>query len=209
MSIIEDTKQKVLAFTEEQKKRHAIRVAEKKRKVALAEKDQARKEQQMIDRRNKALPTIEKVAAKYGATVEALDTAAYVYKNMGKREVGTHINYGTSELAISRKLETKFTKSATSSKVLKGFISGMETAKGLREDLGKANKAMKGALGEGGNMYSNPNFGGQFAAPKRASSKPKSTSSTPKKTKKRSSSSNSSNSITVQSNNSLYPDIKW
>lgn len=134
-----------------------------KKASANRERKKAQQEIAIIKKRNKFLPGIQKLAHKYHAKVEALDTAAYVYKNVGNREVGVHINYGTSYLTMERKLETAFMKSAAGSKIVRGITSAALKAKAIREDLEEAGKAVKGAMGEGkGNMYEDPNFGKMF-----------------------------------------------
>lgn len=196
MSLIKDITGKV------QDIRGRVETYQKDRQKAkvVADRATAKRETQMINTRNKYLPGIQSIAAKYGASVEVLDTAAYVYKTDGNRANGVHINYGEGAATITRKLETKFTKSATTSKVIKGFTSAMHKAKDIREQLGEAGAAMKGAMGEGGGMYDNPNFGGAFAErPASGGSRSSGGSSGGKRKKSR----------PQRNPDQIYPDIKW
>lgn len=177
------------------------RAEQHKKNKALAERKKEKAELAIISKRKKYLPIIQRIALKFNANVEALDTAAYVYKQEKNRQIGVHINYGEPEHVIERKLETKFTKSARSSRVIKGIIEGAHTAKKLREDLGEAGKAVKGAMGDGkGGMYDDPNFGGAFAT--RTSSRSTGTKSAGTGTKKKKKSSPKAEK------NSLYPEYK-
>lgn len=174
---------------------------EHKKAKALAEKKKIQAEENLIRRRKKYLPMIYKLAHKYHASVEPLDTEAYVYKQEKNRQIGVHIAYGESWHTAERKIETKFTKSAKASKVIKGIIEGAHTVKKLREDLGEAGKAVKGAMGDGkGGMYDDPNFGGAFAARSSGPSSPRKSAGTGTKKKKKSSS--------QTEKNSLYPEFK-
>ena len=178
------------------------RAEQHKKDKIVAEKKKAQAELAVIKKRKKYLPIIQRLALKYNANVEALDTAAYVYKQEKNRQIGVHINYGEPEHVIERKLETKFTKSARSSRIIKGVIEGAHTVKQLREDLGKAGTAVKGAMGDGkGGMYDDPNFGGAFATrtSSRASSGTKASGTGTKKKKK---------SAPKAEKNSLYPEYK-
>lgn len=134
--------------------------------IKKSQKERSRKqdrmETQIIKTREKYLPGIQRIAKKFGAKCEVLDRAAYVFKTINGREIGIHINYGTSDLTIQRKLETTFTKSATGSKIIRGITSAAHKAKDIRKELGEAREAIHDAFGEGGNMYENPNFGKGF-----------------------------------------------
>jgi hypothetical protein len=164
-----------------------------------AQRDKARRETKMLKKKHHYLPQIQKIARRYGAEVEALDTAAYVYKTEGNRQKGVHINYGEGPATISRKLEVAFTKSATSSRVIKGITNAAHKAKAIREELGEAGEAIKGAMGDGkGNMFEDPNFGGAFNAGRSSGGSSGRSSGTKKK-----------RSSQPRNPDQIYPDIKW
>jgi hypothetical protein len=176
------------------------RAEQHKKDKVVAEKRKVQAELAVIKKRKKYLPIIQRLALKYNANVEALDTAAYVYKQEKNRQIGVHINYGEPEHTIERKLETKFTKSARSSRIIKGVIEGAHTVKQLREDIGKAGTAVKGAMGDGkGGMYDDPNFGGAFATRTSSAGTRKSSGTGAKKKKK---------SAPRAEKNSLFPEYK-
>ena len=130
-----------------------------KKKRVQAERARIRRQNEIIKKRNKHLPGIKRLAKKFHARVEVLDTAAFVYKNLGRREVGVHITYGLSEADVRRKLESAFTPSATSSKIIRGISAGARKIKAVKKDLGRARKDLHEALGGGKNMWEDPNFG--------------------------------------------------
>jgi hypothetical protein len=159
-----------------------------KGKVQKIQTDRARKTEQankdMLYRKRKHLPLIQKIARKFTASVEAYDTRAYVSKTVGGREVGVTIHYGESPTNIQLKMDRAFA----------------QRGKELREELGEAGEAIKGAVGDGsGSMYNDPNFGGQFRgssarAPSRGGKKGKAFA-------------DDEESDTHGS--SLYPEIRW
>ena len=100
-------------------------------------------------RRDKSLPHIRKIAKEYGATVDVLDTDAYIHRGKGRDEVGVHIRYGTSSDEIRARLEGVMFKSSTASKVASGARKVIETAKSGRKAL------LDSGLG-GGSMYGDP-----------------------------------------------------
>jgi hypothetical protein len=159
-----------------------------------AERAQYSAETRMLKKKRRYLPVIQKYAHRHGVSVEALDTAAYVYKTENGKTRGIHIDYGTGPATINRKIEIAFTKKASSSKILKGITNAAHKAKAIREELGEAGEAVKGAMGDGkGNMFEDPNFGGNFAG-----------------SGSRSSSSGKKRKPARQSNsNSIYPDMKF
>jgi len=157
-------------------------------------KEQANRE--MLNKKHKFLPQIQRIAKRFGASVDQSDTKAYVYKRVDGRERGVNITYGESDTNIELKLDRLFTQKPLSSKIIRKVTNAAHRAKEIREELGEAGEAIHGAVGDGsGNMFNNPNFGGNFAgAPARAS---------PQKKKK-----GGSGSPRV-SGNGLFPDIKW
>jgi hypothetical protein len=189
MGILDTVKGKVKSFQDENE-----------RKRDIAQKTKYRKEAAIIKNRNRYLPQIQTIAQTHGAQVEALDTEAYVYKTVGNRTTGVHIRYGENPSTINHKLEVKFTKSATSSKIIKGITSAAHRAKEIREELSEAGTAMKGAMGDGkGNMFEDPNFGGAFNTGRSSGGSSSGRSSGTKK--KRSS--------PQRNPDQIYPDIKW
>lgn len=131
----------------------------RQQKARRAEQAQIRAENAKIAKRNKYLPGIRKIAKRYHAGVEVLDTHAYIFKTVGKRQAGVHIPYGTHPRVIIRKLEVAFTPSAGTSKIIKGISSAAHKAKAIREDLDKAGKDIKSAMGGGkGNMWTDPDY---------------------------------------------------
>lgn len=190
MGILDTVKGKVKSFQDENE-----------RKREQSEREKYRRESKTIHIRNRSLPKIESIAKKFGASVEALDTEAYVYKTEGNRTNGIHIRYGENGNVIYHKLSVKFTKSAKSSHIIKGITSAAHKAKAIREELGEAGEAIKGAMGDGkGNMFEDPNFGGAFNAGSRSSGGSSSGRSSGTK-KKRSSQ--------PRNPDQIYPDIKW
>lgn len=188
MGIIGDLRGKVQGFQTEQE-----------RKREQAQQDKARRESKMLKKKHHYLPQIQKIARDFGAEVEGLDTAAYVYKTDGNRQKGVHINYGEGPATIARKLEVTFTKSATSSRVIKGITNAAHKAKAIREELGEAGEAIKGAMGDGkGNMFEDPNFGGAFAGRSSSGGSRSSSGGTKKK-----------RSGQPRNPDQIYPDIKW
>lgn len=189
MGILDTVKQSV---------KKSLDPAERKRSADRKEKEKYRKEAKTINTRNRYLPQIQSIASEYGADVEALDTEAYIFKNDGKRTRGIHVKYGMRPEIIRHKLEVVFTKSATSSKVIKGITSAAHRAKEIREELGEAGAAVKGAMGDGkGGMYDDPNFGGAFAARPSSGGGGRPASSGKKRSKP------------ARNPDQLYPDIKW
>lgn len=129
-----------------------------------AKKEQANRE--VLNTKRKYLPQIKNFARKFEANVEAYDTKAYVSKTIGGREVGVTISYGESPTNIRLKMDRAFTQKPLASRVLRGVKKAAQRGKEIREELGQAGEAIKGAVGDGsGNMYNNPDFGGQFSAP--------------------------------------------
>jgi len=100
-------------------------------------------------RRDKSLPHIRKIAKEYGATVDVLDSEAYVHRGKGNDEVGVHIRYGTSSDEIRAKLEGVMFKSSKKSKLLAGVRKTVETAKAGRKAF------LDSGIG-GGSMYGDP-----------------------------------------------------
>lgn len=118
---------------------------------------------ELLNKKYRYLPQIEKYAKKYGATVEAYDKKAYVYKEIDGRDVGINIAYGEPAATIRIRMERAFTQKPLSSRVLRRVKNAAHRAKEIREELGETGKAIKGAMGDGkGGMYEDPNFGGAF-----------------------------------------------
>lgn len=122
-----------------------------------------RSNRETLNKKRQYLPAIKNLASKYGANVEAYDKKAYVYKDIGGRDVGINVAYGEPKATIEIRMERAFTQKPLSSRVLRGVKNAAHRAKELREDLGETGKAIKGAVGDGkGSMYEDPNFGGAF-----------------------------------------------
>lgn len=122
-----------------------------------------KRNREMLHKKDQYLPQIEKFASKYGATVEAYDTKAYVVKEINGRDVGVNIAYGESPTNIRLKLDRAFTQKPLSSRVLRKVKNAGHRIKEIREEMGEAGEAIRGGIGDGsGNMWNDPNFGGNF-----------------------------------------------
>lgn len=120
-----------------------------KKKSAARHAAQVKAANEQKTRREKSLPHIRKIAKEYGATVDVLDSEAYVHRGKGKDKVGVHIRYGTSSDEIRAKLEGVMYKSSTINKVITGGRKVVETAKAGRQAF------LDSGIG-GGSMYGDP-----------------------------------------------------
>jgi hypothetical protein len=102
--------------------------------------------------RSRSIPTVKRVAAEYGATVEVLDTSAYVSKTIDGSERGAHIPYGIHPMEIRRLLDKAFIKSTLLSKVR----AGVKTVGHAKKEWGKVKKELKDAGFAGGGMWGDP-----------------------------------------------------
>lgn len=134
-----------------------VKTVQKKIKTVKAKRAKAslKKGEQMRDIMNRSLPLIRAMADKYGASVEALDTAAYVSKG----GAGIHIRYGTPKTEMQAKMDKVFSpigKSAMKSKIVHGVEKAVRGAKKAKKDLGKIRKEIKAGLGTNKNSLYPP-----------------------------------------------------
>ena len=134
-----------------------VKTVQKKIKTVQTQRAKAgiKASAQARDIRNRSLPLIRAMADKYSATVEALDTDAYVSKG----ENGIHIRYGTSKTDMQAKMDRVFSpagKSAVKSKIVHGVKKAVRGAKKAKKDLGEIRKELKAGLGTNKNSLYPP-----------------------------------------------------
>jgi len=96
-------------------------------------------------KRTKYAPLIQKIAREYGASVDLLNTSAYVTKTVKGQERGVHIPYIGDGEAIRARMDKAFVGSSTVSKIKAAVKTGKQI-----------HKALKDSGVRGGSMWGNP-----------------------------------------------------
>jgi hypothetical protein len=106
-------------------------------------------------KRTKYAPIIGRIAKEYGASVDILNTSAYVYKTVKGQERGVHIYYNSEDTPdeIRNRLDKTFTGSTTASRIKHAgrmLKEGAKAVKQVKKDLKES------GIGFGGSMYGDP-----------------------------------------------------